>query len=312
MSSMIIAASGRLRDALELRSMRQHRSLVGWRDAPRYTRYFDRCRQAFSDPLPEPGGLAGAIKAFRRDGVTSFLTDETQHIADAIADRIARQTSDRLWETDDAGSGNRNYLGDAWNDFPEMRHLFEGPLNVFLTNYFQSWFKILYGTMYRSRAIGDRVGSQMWHSDSGPGICVNVMFYLQPCRAEDGALEALPWAQSLRLYVEGRRELRRNLLAMGRKATRIQTRALFSNYFGRRIAEEFADYVVQPTSDRAGLVVPFLNNALHRGGFPVAGRTRTAIVFHCYPSHQPTNLARYDKSGIKKTMPYPQDPAMEF
>ena len=83
------------------------------------------------------------------------------------------------------------------------------------------------------------------------------------------------------------------------------------NWYDERIKLGEGGVIEQPFGD-AGLVVPFLNNTLHRGGYPALGRKRMAIVFHAYPSHRLTNLSRYKVTGISKNRPYPIDPAEEF
>lgn len=305
--SIVDSARDMVRNVLDDRSMRRHRSLIGWRDAGRYSAYLERCRA--EAPLSvDAGGLAGAVEDFRRDGATTFRTDETRRIAESMMARI-RENPDLPWDADDLESGNRNYRGDLWNDFPELEELFRGPLGTFLTAFYGAPFKIHHGTLYRSRAVGGaRDGSQLWHSDGGPGTCINVMFYLHPCGVASGGLEALPWPESMALYARGRRILD----SRQRKLPRKERRAIQAEFYGRTIESELADRVIRPESDEAGLVVPFLNNTLHRGGFPTDGGERTAIVFHCYPSHRPTDWDLYRRKGIAKTAPYPRDPAAEF
>jgi len=62
----------------------------------------------------------------------------------------------------------------------------------------------------------------------------------------------------------------------------------------------------------AGLLVPFRNNILHKGGYPEAGRVRYVCVFHLYPSVTATPFERYRKVGIAKVASYPKDPAADF
>lgn len=287
--------------------MRRHRSLIGWRDAPRYSAYLARCRSEAATAA-DPGAPAEAVAAFRRDDVTSFQTSGTERIATTMMARIDGNAA-APWDGDDLESGNRNWRGDLWNDFPELEELFRGPLGGFLTAHFGSPFKILHGTLYRSRAVGGRRdGSQLWHSDGGPGICVNVMFYLAPCSVPQGGIEVLPWPDALDLFEQAQGTLRSRVRGLPRK----EARAIKAAFYEREIAARLDDRVVRPASDRAGLVVPFLNNTLHRGGFPTDGGERFACVFHCYPSHRPTDWARYREKGIGKTVPYPKDPSVEF
>ena len=301
-------------DHLRAQSIRRHRSRLGRRDAPRYSRYLDHCRTVAGGAVPPAGDLASAVAEFTKNGVTSFQSPEGARVAAAMMKRLGERenSGEAVWENDIHEIGNHNYPGDLWNDFPELESLFRGPLGVFLSNYFGAHFKILYGTLYRSVG-GDRnpSGSQLWHSDSGPGICVNVMYYLEDTAPENGALQALPWEHSLVLYLREPAEVRTRAQAEGLDPAGPERRRITADYYDERIAERYNDKVYQPTGN-AGLIVPFLNNTLHRGGFPVPGRRRTAIVFHCYPSDSPTNFDRYRVSGIRKDAPYPTDPAEEF
>ena len=295
-------------DWLALRSIQQHRSRVGRHDAPKYTAYLEKARAAYSGRLPPAGELARSLDAFGHDGVTSFVTATTADVAKSVAGRLAvLERSGQAWEPE-SEFGNQNYRGDVYRDFPEIEQLFAGPLGVFLENHFECHFKVFFGTLYRSTsAAGRRLGSQLWHSDSGPGTCVNVMFYPFETDAQSGTLEVLPWPFSLALYRKERAALRRRL---GAGAVGKNRDALCA-WYGEQIEAHYAAEVRHPFGS-AGMVVPFLNNTLHRGGYPAPGRTRVAMVFHCYPSHVPASFERYRQRGIAKKAPFPADPAEEF
>ena len=62
---------------LSQRSMRLHRSRIGWRVAPVYTRYLDRCRKENPISVNPTPIVADAVEVFRRDGATSFWTERT-------------------------------------------------------------------------------------------------------------------------------------------------------------------------------------------------------------------------------------------
>ena len=306
---MITQLKGMVSELLERRSMRRHRSRIGWRDAPRYSSYLERCRREAPATAQPEAEVAAALDVFRRDGITSFHTAHTADVAARIASSLeaAERAGRQLWKPIDA-HGSRTYAGDPWKDFPEFEDLFRSSVGNFLTGYFGAPFKILYGTIYRSEHMNDsRTGSQLWHSDSGPGICVNVMFYLHETTPAHGPLEALPWEPSLALYEEEKHLIR--LGALDKLGA--DKRARITRFYADRIAAGHTAEIRQPHG-HAGLVVPFLNNTLHRGGYPAEGHTRTAIVFHCYPSHRPVDLAAYRTRGITKTVPYPRDPAAEF
>lgn len=302
---------------MQMRAVHRHGSRVGWRIAPRYTRYLEDCRAQFSGPLPPAGELAPALADFRRDGIASFWTPETGAIATSINAMIRSREAagESLWG-ELGSSGNRNYLGDVYIDFPEMENLFRGPLGTFLLNYYGTHFKIFYASMLKSVRMGEiPAGSQLWHSDSGPGTCVIIAFYLHDVLDEGaGVLHALPWNQSMEIYESECEALRRMARQRGialREASRDTRRELMTTYYQEIIDATYRDKTLSPKG-KAGLVVPFLNNILHFGGFPAIGRERIAMLIHCYPSNSPTDFERYRRHGTPKTAPYPTDPAAQF
>ena len=301
-------------DYLRMRAIRRHHSRIGWRVAGRYTAYLERCRREArvqTDPSPD---VAAAAEEFARDGVTALWSPETQTLAESMLGRIRKmeRNGPDPWQV-----GSLGYNGRLYQDFPEVEALFRGLLGGFLIAAFGTPFKVFYGVLYKSERLNDTpVGSQLWHSDSGPGICVNVMFYLNDTDPApgSGAIEVLPWDAALSIFVRERKVVRRRVELARREQgelTRMQLRAIECEFNRELIEKEFADRVVQP-SGKAGLIVPFMNNSIHMGGYPAAGRVRYACVFHCYPSHKPTPFERYRDRGIAKTESYPKDPAVDF
>ena len=293
---------------LTVRSMRRHRSRIGWRKAHIYSNYLKRCRREAPADVLLTDEIAAAVEEFRLDGITAFVTDETHAIANEISANIeARQAAgEDVWSQSKIAN-METYNGDPWLDFPALKRLFEGGLGDFLKGYFQSEFKIFFGLLYHTVNDETPTGSQLWHSDSGPGICINVMMYLHDTTPQHGALEALPWETSLAIYEREKSEMINGALSRTSGSRRDRLNA----FYAAEIERAHLGQIRQPVG-RAGLVVPFLNNTLHRGGFPEAGHSRTAFVFHCYPSHRPTDWSIYDKDGIKKRGPYPHDPSEPF
>ena len=311
----------RLRDHftnfMQMRAVHHHGSRVGWRIAARYTHYLRTCQARFSEPLPPMGDLAQPGADFRRDGITSFWTPETSIIATSIYTKIQDRevAGDHLWG-ELGPSGNRNYQGNAYLDFPELEGLFRGPLGTFLLNYYRTSFKIFHVSMLKSVRISDLPGgSQLWHSDSGPGTCVITAFYLHDVLDEGaGVLHALPWKQSMEIYEREYEVINRMARQRGinlRKANRDTRRELMTAFYGDTIDTNYRNAVRGPKG-KAGLVVPFLNNVLHYGGYPAIGRERIALLIHCYPSDRPTDFNRYRQYGAPKLAPYPLDPAEIF
>jgi hypothetical protein len=292
---------------LELRVIKKHRSRLGRHAAPRYTRYLDSCRAEFRGR-----GLAPRIedlaREFERKGFTSFWTPENQRIAEAILGKIRKEDDEgrAIWDADG------RYKHEVYTTFPKLEKLFQGALGSFLTAVYRAHFKIFYGILYKSeRTEPVPTGSQLWHTDGGPGTCINVMFYLHDVTREDGAMECLPWDASLAIY---RKELRsqafqRRLRSVA--ASGGNERDVKCAFYLEEISRSYEERVEQPQGT-AGLLVPFRNNILHKGGYPEQGRVRYACVFHCYPSLTPTPFPRYRQQGIPKVASYPTDPAADF
>jgi len=312
---MLQAAKSRVSNWLQMRAVRRYGSRVGWKIAGRYNEYWDEARSRCRLPIPKDPIVAQAVETYRSQKVVSFHTAENEALARQIAARIdAREAAgERVWLDRFDMNSNENYGGDIWQDFPEVKHLLQGSLGGFLEGYFGCPFKVFLGIMYHS--VHEPAGpksSSLWHSDSGPGTCVNVMFYLDDSVPEDGNIEVLPWGESLSIFERESAEMRRRLAALGsRQASKTERRNALCAWYEEVIRSEFADRIVQPYG-KAGLVAAFANNAIHRGGFPRPGRRRRVMLFHFYPSDRPTDWSRYDASGIKKTASYPADPRMEF
>ena len=207
-----------MNNALEMRSIRRHRSRIGWRVASGYSRYLERCRRECpKEPTLEPT-IAAAVEEFRRDGMTSFWTERTGRAADGMRTKLAEREArgEDVWTPENA-EGYRNYLGDLWKDFTEIEDIFRADLGSFMTAYFESPFKILHGSLYRTRHVEGPHGSQLWHSDGGPGICVNVMYYLHDTTPENGTLEAIPWNVSELMFASEKKAQSRGELERFRK-----------------------------------------------------------------------------------------------
>jgi hypothetical protein len=305
------AITNALRDHLQYRAIVKHRSKLGRDLAPRYTAYLGRCRSAFGPAPALNGALGRAVDEFDARGFTSFRTEEDGRLAAAMLERI--QDEERrgmdVWDDD------RRYRREIYTAFPEIEAIFRGALGQFLSATYRAHFKIFFGVLYKSERTGVvPVGSQLWHADGGPGTCINVMVYLKDVVREDGAMECLPWAHSLKLY-RGEPGLVREAVARaareGRTLGREELRDVRCDYYRREIDARYRVFVEQPTGP-AGLILPFRNNIVHKGGYPEAGRARYVCVFHVYPSDRPTPWERYRRDGIAKSGNFPRDPAAEF
>lgn len=302
-------------DFLFVRSIRRHGGRLGWRAEGRYGEYLKSARASASPPLPTSPTIVRAIDEYRDERVTSYHDETTRAVAHAIGTRLlAREAAaETVWAPVDPEDSNRGYSGKLLADFPEIRTLFEESLGSFLTGFFRSHYKVYFGILYRSDHIsaGPR-NSALWHCDGGPGTCVNVMLYIDGVTADDGALEALPWNSSLQIFEKERAQMRLRLSPDKVSGLSNQDRrAIRCGWYREMIDAEFRANVRQPLGP-AGLVVPFANNIIHRGGFPEPGKSRRAIVFHCYPSHKPVNWDTVERRGLEKQGGYPLDPREDF
>jgi len=300
---------------LQLRAIKRHGSRVGWRIAPKYTKYLHECRKTFIGAMPFASeAIAGAVKTFQRDGIASFHTAENRNIANLIYTKILQRQNDgeEMWGQVGA-SGNRNYTGCVYRDFPELEELFRGDVGRFLYHYYGTHFKIFNAAMFKSVNMGGAPqGSQLWHSDSGPGTCVVIAFYLHDVLDEGaGVLHALPWKHSVDIFKKEYNALlymAKSAKLSLRDASRETRRDLIAKYYAKAIQDKYSEFVIGPKGP-AGLVVPFLNNVIHFGGYPQPDRERLAVLFHCYPSDRPPDFVRYRNQGLAKSKPYPLNPS---
>ncbi|MBL8833932.1 MAG: hypothetical protein JNL71_16195 [Rhodospirillales bacterium] len=301
-------------DWLQMRAIRTHGSRVGWKIAGRYTDYWKKAQRDCPRAMPVNPVIRTAVERFRADRVMSYHLPEAAGIARRIARKLDEREAagERLWIDRVDLNSNANYAGDLWLDFPEVKEILQGPLGPFLEGYFGSAYKIFFATMYLSvhEPAGPKTSS-LWHSDSGPGTCVNVMFHIDDTVIEDGTTEVLPWGSALEIFARERPEIRRRAAREGRELTGDFRRELQYRWYDEVISQLYADRIVQATGP-AGLISAFANNTIHRGGYPQPGHRRRVIIFHAYPSDRPTNWALYDERGIKKSGSYPADPAAEF
>jgi len=293
---------------LEFRALRKYHSRLGRHAAPSYAKYLERCRAGFRDERALALETERAVRDFERNGFTALWLPENRRLADSIIGKIHEEERRgvRIWNTDG------RYKDELFTKFREIEQLFQGALGTFLMAVYRAHFKIFFGVLYKSERTTDGpTGSQLWHTDGGPGTCINVMFYLNDVSREDGAMECLPWDASVEIY--------RKELCSGEVQRRLRDAAstgenerdVKCKLYLDEISRLYRARVEQPQG-QAGLLVPFRNNILHKGGYPEAGRVRYVCVFHVYPSATATPFARYRSDGIAKVASYPKDPAADF
>ena len=226
----------RIQDARWLAGVRRYKSRLPRDEARRYDDFSARCRAGH---VPARDPVAAALfESWDRDGYAVFQ--------DPAMAEIARKVDEAVLERDRAGTiwtDGGEYAADAYRDFPDLQRLFapDAPLAGAVRAAFGSEFKLYYCKLYRSRRDQDRAtGSQLWHSDGGPGTCMNLMFALTPLTADNGAMELLRWSDTLEVYAGERSSLRE--ATGGSQAAR----DAICSYYANRIDAVLRDKILQP------------------------------------------------------------------
>lgn len=291
-------------------SIERHRTSMSLMEARKYTRYWRRCQKEL--PIVRSGDpcVRKASQDFKTDGVSSFWNQRNGEIAGAIMCKLRESETSglELWR-DDGVPNLKNYSRSIFRDFVEIEELFKYELGDVLRNIFGCEFNIFKGVMHVSRQTQSTpAASQLWHNDGGPGVCINTLFYLNDATADNGAIEVLPWRYSKKLLTERRSVVRKHLKSIGKTShdiDRIQLRDISVDYFLQQISQRYEEKKVRPIGPQ-GTTVMFMNNAIHRGGFPEVGQERFVCIFHCYPAGRPANFEQYRRAGISVNKPYPR------
>lgn len=306
--------------ALNMRALGKYKSKLGWRDAPRYEKYLEACRTAFSGTLPNAEKYKDGAAEFNKLGTTAVWDENLETVANEMFARVTTWEAEGrdIWNIpqDALYGAHQTYNGDVWKDFPELERAYRGVIGDMLMNIFKSDFKIYYTSLAKSVGIQDEpVGSQQWHNDAGPGSCIIVAMYLHPTDKTSGCLQTLPWEYSLEIY-HGERaydDVAQAKYCAEQKMQikdldKLTIRSLRHVYYDSEIQSKYKDKVRMPFG-KAGSAVLFYNNILHRGGHPDLGNERYALLMHCYPADKPTPYDQYRQTGLKKPAGYPLDPA---
>ncbi|MDI1344753.1 MAG: phytanoyl-CoA dioxygenase family protein [Pseudolabrys sp.] len=289
---------------LRMKSIRRHRTRLGRDLAPKYSKYLDAARASASVKEAVPAEVSTQAEQFRKEGWAAFNPASSQELAASMWGKIRAQEQQGLavWDAD-----SRYALGDIYQQFPEVDRLFQSELGGFLRACYGANFKIFFGVCYKSKFDpAGASGSQLWHADGGPGTCINLMWCLSPVSRENGAMECLPWTDTLQIF-ESEKALRRG---RQKHPPGKSGRDILCEHYEKEIRRHFNDHIIQPNGD-SGLLFAFSNNLVHKGGYPQSGHERYVCVFHIYPSAVPTPFERYRSAGIAKTGSFPKDPAFQ-
>lgn len=284
--------------------IKKHYSRMGRILAPKYTEYLRSARKIYRGNLPcNSKAELSAIK-YLSDGFSSYWDINNRDLAISMLQKLKHEEN-KFGEKFVWDAQYRYCRGDIFQKFPEVESLLRGQLGLMIERIFEANFKIFYGIMYKSVGIqSPPSGSQLWHSDGGPGTCMNIMFCLNPTDESNGAMEFIPWELSVNIFSKEREFLyNRN-----RSTSRVQGRDDLCNYYQDEIEQKLFDQKVRLVGD-SGLAIAFRNNTIHRGGYPAEGKFRYACIFHVYPSVEPTPWETYRNFGVGKISGYPDDPA---
>ncbi|MCC4241913.1 phytanoyl-CoA dioxygenase family protein [Thalassospira povalilytica] len=296
-----------IKDFLEDRSFDKYQTAIGWQQAPVYHQYHQKCKEACKSLQTAPDWSRIASE-FKDQGIVSIQNAETIAAGKSVMETMAKYRDMPEKWSGGTTANIENYVGNVLVDFPELRPMFEGTLKGALEAIYGSYYKLLYAVMMYSHHQQDSaVASQLWHSDAGPGTCINVMFLPHGVSKQSGALQAVHWRHTKSLLRGARKYQREHVRKPGASLEPAAVRRLKCDYYENRIANDFTSDVIQPEGD-GGMLVLFRNNCIHRGGFPAAGHDRYAFIFHMYPGLAEPDFDRYFTSGCPKTVPYPKDP----
>lgn len=289
---------------LRTRSIRRDRSRYGWKTAPAYTKYLREAQRAFALRDGGKDKFQKESEYFDSHQFVGAVTDGSSTILRALANRIA---TGKAISADI--SAPAPFKGPGWGGYPEIDLLFRGDLGDLIRAAFRSEFKIAHGGFILKK--GGQDGPKIWHSDSGPGTCLNVFAYLSDGYPENGPTALLPWEQSKELFSEETRWLREYVWAHPEaRADKRMRREALAEFYRTEIERRFPDKVTSP-SGSVGLMVLFNNNTLHAAQGPGPGHDRLVAAFRVYPAITPPDFTRLAQTGIPGKMNYP-DARAEF
>ncbi len=273
--------------------------------------YHDYCKSVYDGPKPT-AEIKDAVERYHHDGYFAFANADTEQLAISVAAKLASAPDN--WGDIDPQYGSRYYRSDIYQAFPECASLFQGITGDIIRGCLGCHFKIFFGVMFQSEHSADKPsGSQLWHSDGGPGTVLNFFFHISPVGEFNGGTEILPWPDTVKVYTSIRREVAQMEREQAKKldcGERAQLREKQVDLWTKTIDSRYADKTVKLAHPQPGLVAGFRNNILHRGGFvPDLNAERIVWMIHIYPSDKPTPFDQYAKSGVRKRAPVLHDPA---
>tara|TARA_E500000331_G_scaffold306663_1_gene311114 strand:+ start:129 stop:1088 length:960 start_codon:yes stop_codon:yes gene_type:complete len=249
--------------------------------------------------------LDNEANQFNKNGFTTFTNINIEKKCTEIFNKLKK---------------NNNYWGknkklkyppsDIFRD--ELISIFNSGVDQFIKNSFKSDYYIFYHILYksnRSSKLEIPEGSELWHADGGPGICMNLMICHTPINKSNGAMKIINWHDSKKLlsklFFENKKLLRnKNIIFPKDIEKRLFLRQLKCEILKKQIENNSIKFY-QPKSNKPGTIFAFRNNCVHAGGFTELGYERIVSVMHIYPSIRKTSLIEKFNSPHLKFSGYP-------
>jgi hypothetical protein len=287
-------------DYLWLHALAKHKSRMGYAEAPKYTKQHEKAKKKYTEKIEIDKNINFCVKEFQKKSYSQYISNENKLLANSVMRKITNEEKiNDIWD-----KNNRYKISDIFQSYKEIQKLFVGDLDKILREIFNSHYMIFYGVMYKSVYSGlYPSGSQLWHSDGGPGTCINVMFCLNETDERNGSMEFIPWNLSKNLFKKERKLFNKSGLSNNAE-DKIKYRELICNFYRQEINDNYKENVAR-LSGPPGNIILFSNNLIHRGGFPEIDHKRYVCIFHVYPSVQRITPSYYIENGVTKKKPYP-------
>ncbi len=290
-------------------ALRDHGSRMSLSRVLKYTSYWKKCQIKYANK-DKPHFFSKEVKHFNKNRWVSFDTSKTRELAQALFEKVTRdeKSNPTYWKNQDTGYWV--YDGLSWyRRYSEIDKLFQGELGLLIREIFRSEFKIWRMHPNKSARLNDCPrGSQNWHTDSGPGTCINVIFFFNDVSEKSGPLQLIPLDITLKLAKQETDVIGEAVRRFPDwKQSKIQNRKIRKDFYTQEIEQKYKNHILTMTG-KAGKVILFNNNLIHRGALPDLGKERYALITHVYPSCVPTPFEYYRKNGIPELGPIPVEP----
>ena len=239
---------------------------------------------------------------FFKNGYIHFTSDESVKLAKIMLKKIKSYEVSQgkmLWKTN-----GRPNLEKLEEHFPELFELFLSEVGDVIKEIYSSDFKIFYAVINKNTGSNKpRQGSQLWHSDGGPGTCLNIMFYLDDVGLDQGPLEIVNWKKTKKLYWFERRFLKKYNSTLSKEKYRLKR----SQEFATELEKSDCKFSEKCVGKQGNFII-FSNNTFHRGGYPNVNKERLAAIFHVYPSKKPFETIIKVHKELNKPSSFPEFP----